>query len=117
MHLSLHRPRLTLPALLLLPLAAFGLVPLLAVMGLLGLAWCMAQACATVMWPVLQAWTALLPWQHVRRLLLALVMGLGSAWLLSACGTAPSQGQTCPPVPAALLKPPQQPVLLQPASP
>lgn len=115
MHLSLHRPRLTPLALLLLPLAAFGLVPLLAVMGLLGLAWCMAQACARVAWPVLQAWTLLLPWPHVRRRLVPLVMGLGSAWLLSACGTAPLLVQTCPPVPATLLKPPQQPVLLQPA--
>lgn len=39
-----------------------------------------------------------------------------SAWLLSACGTAPLPGMTCPPVPAELMQPPSPPVLLQPAS-
>lgn len=37
--------------------------------------------------------------------------------MLSACGTAPSRVITCPPVPAQLLEPPQEPVLLPVAPP
>lgn len=59
--------------------------------------------------------TALLPWPTAR---LAMTVGLAcaSAWLLSACGTAPSSVNTFPPVPAALMVPPQAPVLLTPGS-
>lgn len=42
---------------------------------------------------------------------------LASLWLLSACGTAPLQGTTCPPVPAELMRLPTPPVLLGPVSP
>ena len=37
----------------------------------------------------------------------------GSPFLLCACGTAPLQVQSCPPVPAGLMTPPQQPALLK----
>lgn len=42
-----------------------------------------------------------------------LMLALCSVLMLSGCGTAPPQAATCPPVPAALLESPQEPVLLQ----
>ena len=49
------------------------------------------------------------------RVLLIMVLALASAWLVSACGTAPSPVLMCPPVPAELMTPPAPPVLLTPA--
>lgn len=45
---------------------------------------------------------------------LAAAMAGASVLTLSGCGTAPLQAAQCPPVPAALMEPPQEPVLLQP---
>lgn len=52
-----------------------------------------------------------------RRGYLSSLLLCGSALLLSGCGTAPLQVPQCPPVPAELLTPPQNPVLLRPTSP
>lgn len=50
------------------------------------------------------------------RVAYSLTLGV-SLLLLSACGTAPLPAASCPPVPAELMTLPQEPVLLQPASP
>ena len=108
-----------LPALLVLPLVlplmwvgllALGL--LLAVQTYLVLAW---EVALVLLRLVDRFVMALLPWPTAR---LAMTVGLAcaSAWLLSACGTAPSSASTFPPVPAALMVPPQAPVLLTPGS-
>lgn len=44
-------------------------------------------------------------------------VGLPSLLVLSGCGTAPSRAETPLQVPAELLTPPQEPVMLTPASP
>lgn len=48
---------------------------------------------------------------------LAAALGCGLLLVLSGCGTAPSQAPWCPPVPAELLTPPQEPVPLTQTSP
>lgn len=79
-----------------------------------------APLCALVMlnWCIrnllLLALLLLSPRRWARRLTVAT---LGSLWLLSACGTAPLQASSCPPVPAELMRLPSPPVLLKPASP
>lgn len=100
---------------LLLPLMLAGLLALgllLAVQTYLVMA---GEAALVLLRLVERLVAALLPWPTAR---LAMTVGLAcaSAWLLSACGTAPSPVSTSPPVPAALLVPPQAPVLLQPES-
>lgn len=47
------------------------------------------------------------------RVAYTLMLALCSVLMLSGCGTPPPQATTCPPVPAALLESPQQPVPLQ----
>lgn len=56
-----------------------------------------------------------LPARHSFRAGYLTTLALGCALLLtlSGCGTAPPRACTCPPVPAELLTPPQEPVLLQ----
>jgi hypothetical protein len=85
-------------------LAWLGLAPVLLVMLLLLPLMGLACECLRL----LQGRQPMLPWLKVAALT------CGCLWLLSACGTAPLQGATCPPVPAALLTPPQPPVLLLP---
>ena len=57
------------------------------------------------------AWGTAPPTAWVRAYLVAAAGA--SVLMLSGCGTAPSQAARCPPVPAELMEPPQEPALLQ----
>ncbi len=102
-----------LPSLLVMPLVLPLLVAGLLLVGLLvALTTWLAQGFA-VLCRLREGVATVLPWPTARVLLLTFV----SLWVLSACGTAPSQAGSCPPVPAELLTPPSEPVPLTPASP
>lgn len=107
-----------------LPLAYLGLLPAFLGLGL----WTLLLAAMHVAFilgaTLLLAPTWLCEWlaKRLEPIALCLVswrtklLALCSALLLSACGTAPLQLLTCPPVPAELMRSPSPPVLLNPAS-